>query len=65
MRNDAHHLRGSHPSRTASGKMRLRELSTGRVYEAWAPDAEGMVRSGQAEYVPRDTPLTEDKDNDG
>jgi len=52
-------LQGSHPSRTRSGKMRLRELATGRVFEHWAPDARGLVESGECEYVPADTPNTE------
>lgn len=50
-----------HPSRTPSGKMRLRDPDTGVVLERWAPDAHGMVSSGEYEFVPAGTPTTAEK----
>ena len=49
-----------HWARTDNHCMRMRELSTGRVFDHNSPpDSKRLVEQGTHEYVPADTPLTD------
>ena len=47
---------GAHPSRTADGTMKIRLTASGEIVTRMAPDAQALVRSGEALFVPADTP---------
>jgi len=46
----------THPSRTERGTMKVRQMSTGLVFERQPPDAHDVVATGAFEFADRDMP---------